>query len=117
MSLQILNLLRKSKVSERISLAELIKTIKPIDSTLKDIDILEEEVLNEDRNISLLQTRFLDSKSILSESTKNKDILNNRLKSEKYSNIHERIKEYHFMVDKRNSAKKSDWCIKSWSIK
>ena len=94
---------QRDKYKDKI--LELIKTIKPIDSTLKDIDVLEEEVLNEDRNISLLQTRFLDSKNILSESTKNKDILNNRLKSEKYSNIHERIKEYHFMVDKRNSAK------------
>ena len=102
------SLVTKEKQREKYKdkILELMKTIKPIDSTLKNIDVLEDEVLKEDRNISLLQTRLSDSKELLSKSTKNKDILNNRLISEKYNNINERMSEYNSLVDKRNNAKK-----------
>ena len=85
---------------------ELVKSIKPIDSSIKTLDVLEDDLSKEERNISLLHSRLIQNKESLSESTKNKDILNNRLVSEKYNNIHQRMSEYNVLVQEKNDAKK-----------
>jgi len=50
---------------------ELVKSIKPIDSSIKTLDVLEDDLSKEERNISLLHSRLIQNKESLSESTKN----------------------------------------------
>ena len=110
--LKVINKLEKSLVGKekerekfKDKILELMKSIKPIDASIKNIDLLEEEYKNEQRNTEALNLRLDKNKEALSESKKNKDILSNRLKSEKYRDIDIRISEYNNLIEERNKAK------------
>lgn len=84
---------------------DLVKIIKPIDSTLRSIDELENEYSNTDANLQSLNARLESTKTQLQNSKKDEEILKNRIKSEKYVDIDSRLNEYELLVAQKDETK------------
>jgi DNA repair exonuclease SbcCD ATPase subunit len=101
------SLVIKEEVREEFKdkLLELMKSIKPIDGTLKTIDKLENEYSNADANLQTLTTRLESTKTSLSAAKKDEKILSNRIKSEKYVDIDSRVNEHEILVTQKKETK------------
>jgi DNA repair exonuclease SbcCD ATPase subunit len=85
---------------------DLMKSIRPIDARVKDLQVLEGELESEERNKSGLVKRLDGTKLMSTEAHKNNEILINRIESEKYRDIDNRIIEYELIINQRDAAKK-----------
>jgi len=84
---------------------DLMGTMRPIDATIKDLKELEDsQQLEEGKKVELLK-RLNSTKDESSETKRNDEILANRIKSEKYKDIENRVVEYELIVSQRNEAK------------
>ena len=84
---------------------DLVKVIKPIDSTLRSIDELENEYSNTDANLQSLTARLETTKTQLQNSKKDEEILKNRISSEKYVDIDSRLTEHELLVTQKDETK------------
>ena len=84
---------------------DLVKLIKPIDSTLKPIDELENDYSNADAQLQSLTARLESTKTKLQNSKKDEEILKNRLQSEKYVDIDSRVNEHEILSKQRDETK------------
>lgn len=85
---------------------DLVKLIKPIDSTLKPIDKLENDYSNADTKLQSLTTKLDSTKTQLQNSKKDEEILKNRIQSEKYADIESRVNEHELLITQRDETKK-----------
>jgi len=85
---------------------DLMKSMRPIDARIKDLNELEDDLESEEKNKTELIKRFNDTNQMLSETSRNKEILFNRIESEKYKDINNRIAEYDLIVEQKDTAKK-----------
>ena len=85
---------------------DLMKSMRPIDARIKDLKELEDNLELEEKNKAERLRRVSDTQQILSETNRNNEILFNRIESEKYKDIDNRIAEYDLIIDQRDTAKK-----------
>jgi exonuclease SbcC len=84
---------------------DLMGTMRPIDATIKDLKELEDsQQLEEGKKVELLK-RLNSTKDESSETKRNDEIFANRITSEKYKDIENRVVEYELIVSQRNEAK------------
>ena len=84
---------------------DLMGTMRPIDATIKDLKELEDSQQQEEGKKVELLKRLNSTKDESSETKRNDEIFANRITSEKYKDIENRVVEYELIVSQRNEAK------------
>jgi exonuclease SbcC len=106
------NTLEESKTSKESILEkhknkviELVKEIRPIDASISDINVLSKELEGQDNDLNTLSENLIQLERNLSKVSDAKELINNRLKSNKFTDIERKIAEHSNIQDDYSKTK------------
>jgi DNA repair exonuclease SbcCD ATPase subunit len=83
----------------------LMKSMKPVDSDVGDIDALNLNLGNTEKQIDELKETKESLEDELKSVKEDSALLEHRIRSDKFSNIDKKVVDFNFLLDKRNKTK------------
>jgi exonuclease SbcC len=83
----------------------LMKSLKPIDSSVEDLETLSKRVKTTETQKREMEQVVDSLDKDLAQSKANFEMINNKLESDKFSDIAKRMADYNFLIDKKNNTK------------
>jgi DNA repair exonuclease SbcCD ATPase subunit len=100
-------LLKKEKERDgfKSKVLDFTKTLRPVDPNVKTPEKLQSELKAQDIKLLNIHNRLGNVELEAEETKDNKQMLKNRIQSEKYKDIERRVEEYSELIKQRDSAK------------
>mgnify|MGYP001203084760 CR=1 FL=1 len=83
----------------------LMKSLKPIDSSVEDLETLSKRVKTTETQKREMEQVVDSLDKDLAQSKANFEMVNSKLESDKFSDIAKRMADYNFLIDKKNNTK------------
>ena len=82
-------------------LYDLMKSLKPIDSDVEDVSILNDNLETAEGKVKTKESSLIQLRKEITDLTSESSAIEGRLKSNKFENINQRLTQYNFLLDKR----------------